>query len=107
MHVEQKEIILGVLGASVSIAGLLLVFCGFLFGQAAIFPPTTPDAIIERFRRGGRIGIAPFLGSLAVATCSFTWLLFGQSWMYWVAVDGFALVLVATAVYGGVTICLL
>jgi hypothetical protein len=41
MRAEPKDVIIAVLGASVAISGLLLVFCGFLFAQASSFPPST------------------------------------------------------------------
>jgi ABC-type transport system involved in cytochrome bd biosynthesis fused ATPase/permease subunit len=67
-----KDVIVAVVGASVALAGLLLVFSGFLFSQAAAFPPaTTDDAIINRFRNVGRCGLIPFAGALAVVGLSF------------------------------------
>jgi hypothetical protein len=101
---EPKDIVLAILGGSVSLSGLLLIFAGFLFGQAAAFPSTTDDAIINRFRNGGRSAIAPFLGSLAVAGVSVLWLLTANACLYWSAVIGFLLVLLGTAIYGAITV---
>jgi hypothetical protein len=104
MVAEPKDIILAVLGASVAIAGLLLVFTGFLFTQAASFPATTPDAITENFRAGVRVGIIPFLAALADSVVSFLWLLWPGTFLYQTAIIGFLAVLVGTATYGAVTI---
>ena len=101
---EPKDVILAVLGASVSIAGLLLVFCGFLFSQAAIFPSVTADATIQKFRRGGRFGVIPLLSALIVAGTSFAWLLSPNVCLYRAATIGFFVALAATAAYGVVTI---
>ena len=101
---EPKEVILAVLGASVAIAGLLLVFTGFLFTQASSFAPTTPDAITEKFRKGVRLGIIPFLAALADSVASFVWLLWPGTILYQTATIGFIVVLVGTATYGAVTI---
>jgi len=70
-----KDVMLGVLGASVALGGLLLVFCGFVFAQAASFPPaTTDDSKIESYKRAGRLGLWPFVGSLVNAVAAVAWL---------------------------------
>ena len=59
---NAKDVAIAILGASVGLAGLLLVFSGLLFSQAAAFPKdTTPDDVIDRFRGAGRIALWPFL----------------------------------------------
>jgi vacuolar-type H+-ATPase subunit I/STV1 len=101
---EPKDIVLAILGGSVSLSGLLLIFAGFLFGQATAFPSTTDDATINRFRNGGRVAIAPFLASLVVAAISVLWLLTPNAWLYWSVIVGFLLVLFGTAAYGALTV---
>ena len=94
---------LAVLGASVGLAGLLLVFAGFVFSQAASFPPTTDDAIIEKFERAGRFGVWPFLLAILIAITSFTWFLWPSSEaIYMTAVAGFFVLLAGTGIYGAV-----
>jgi hypothetical protein len=65
MVVEHKDVIVSILGAAVGLAGLLLVFSGFLFSQAASFPPDTSDKIINKYRNVARVAIYPFLGFLS------------------------------------------
>src|SRR6266478_6071013 len=101
---EKKDIVLGILGASVALAGLLLIFCGFLFGRADSLPSSAKDTTIASYRRAGRVGIFPFLATLAVAGISLAWLLCPVDWVYWTTVWTFFAVLVGTAVYGAVTI---
>jgi hypothetical protein len=97
----QKDIAVAILGASVGMAGLLLIFAGFLFGQAASFPPeTTDDAIINRYRNAGRFGVWPFLLSLLNAAIAFMWMLWCDPLLYGVMVVGFFLSLAFAAVYG-------
>ena len=96
---------LGVLGASVGLGGLLLVFCGFVFGQAAAFPPaTTDDTKIDSYKRAGRLGLWPFLGSLASSLATVIWLMWPSCGLYLANLAFFVLLLVATAVYGAVVI---
>jgi hypothetical protein len=102
---DQKDIVLAVLGASVALAGLLLVFCGFLFTQADSLPSTTRDEVIDKYRRAGKLGLVPFLLALIVAGDAFAWLLCPTNWYFWSGVWGFVAVLCGTAIYGGVTIC--
>ena len=100
-----KEVMLGVLGASVGLAGLLLVFCGFLFGQAASFPPAhTDDATIERYKNAARLALLPFLGAVAASVAVMVWFFYPDETFYRIIVAFFMLLLVATAVYGTVVI---
>lgn len=100
-----KDVVLGVLGASVALAGLLLVFCGFVFGQAASFPPaTTDDSKIERYKRAGALGLWPFLGSIVNSVAVVIWLIWPGCRLYFGILGFFIVLLAATAVYGTVVI---
>jgi len=59
---NAKDVMLGILGASGAFAGLLLVFSGFIFAQAASFPSTTPNSVIGKYTRAAKIAIVPFWG---------------------------------------------
>jgi hypothetical protein len=96
-----KDAVIAVLGSSVALAGLLLVFSGFVFAQADGFPKaTTDDAIINRYRNVGRWGLAPFLLSVVISGIAVTWFLHPSSCIYFVAVIGFLVLLISSAVYG-------
>jgi hypothetical protein len=56
-----------VIGAAMALAGLLLIFSGFLFGQAALFPPETSDSVPNGYKAAARGGLIPFAASLIVA----------------------------------------
>jgi len=71
---EPKDLVLGILGASGTLAGLLLVFGGFLFGQAASFPASIPDAVTAKYTKAGRFAVWPFLGFLLSTILSIVWL---------------------------------
>ena len=66
-------------GGGIALGGLLLVFVGFLFGQAASLEGLSnpgPKATRDRFRRAARWGLLPFGASLSVAMLSLAyWLL--------------------------------
>ena len=108
MPEHAKDVMLAVLGSSVGLAGLLLVFCGFMFGQAAIFPPaTTDDAMIDRYKNAGRQAIWPFLMALGVAVAATIWLAWpalSHSAFYVGVVAAFVVLLIVTAIYGAVVI---
>jgi hypothetical protein len=101
MGENSKDAIIAVFGASVALAGLLLVFVGFVFASAASFPAeTTDDKLIGRYERAGKLGIIPFILSLADAALSLGWLLHQDCRLYAGAVWGFFLLLALTAMYG-------
>jgi len=94
---------LGVLGASVGLGGLLLVFCGFVFAQSASFPAaTTDDKTIEKYKNAARLGLWPFLGATLESIAVVVWLLCPGSMLYFGILWFFILLLAATAAYGAV-----
>jgi hypothetical protein len=101
MAENSKDTMIAVLGGSVALAGLLLVFAGLLFTQAAAFPKdTTDDDVIERFRRAGRFAFWPFLLSLLIAGLCLAWLLCPNDVGFRIAWISFAVLLSITAIYG-------
>ena len=96
---EPKDVIITIFGASVALAGLLLVFSGLLFTQAAALPRTTDDAIINRFRRGARLACWPLLLALAIAGLCLAWLLCPGNIEYSIVWVSFVILLVATVAY--------
>ena len=100
-----KDVIIAILGASVALAGLLLVFSGFVFGQADSFPrATTDNAIINKYRNVGRFGLAPFLLSLALSGIAVVWLLYPSRDLYFASVIGFMVLLLGSGVYGTIVL---
>ena len=98
---NSKDIIIAVFGASVALAGLLLIFVGFVFSQGASFPPeTTDDKLIQRYERAGKMGMVPFVLALTEATLCLFWLLAEDHSLYVGAMLGFFLLLALTALYG-------
>ena len=91
---------LGILGASSALAGLLLVFGGFLFAQASSFPSDTDEKITAKFEQVGRLSVWPFLAFLIVCIMCTIWLLHPQGCVYWISVGMFLLSIAATAIYG-------
>ena len=100
-----KDVVIAVLGASVGLAGLLLVFSGFVFAQADGFPKaTTDDAIINKYRTVGRFGLAPFLLSLLISALAVIWFLHPSPCLYYASVFGFIALLLGSALYGTVVL---
>lgn len=102
---NSKDIILALLSGSVSLAGLLLIFSGFLFSQASGFDPdSTPDTIIDKYRYAARAGVGPFLTCLVLAGMCLWWLRSPGDYLFIICFYGFIALLVVTAIYGGYTI---
>lgn len=100
MPENAKDTMVAVLGAAVGLAGLLLIFSGFLFAQAASLPATTSDETINRYRNAGRWGLLPFLVALAVAGLSFAWMISPGLCFYRATVAGFGTLIVISGLYG-------
>jgi hypothetical protein len=97
----SKDLVVAVLGAAVALAGLLLVFSGFLFSQADSLPPeTTDNSTIRSYKKAARIGIAPFVGCLALAGIAGAWLHAPGPVLFHFVWAGFGTLLVVTGVYG-------
>jgi hypothetical protein len=97
---EAKDTVIGILGASGALAGLLLVFGGFIFAQAASFPSSTDDKIIARYTRAGRLAIFPFWGFLVTTLLSLAWLLHQNGCLFFFCVTLFVLLVIGTGIYG-------
>jgi hypothetical protein len=98
--VEHKDVVIGILGASGALAGLILVFGGFIFSQAASFPASTDDQIIRRYTQAGRWAIYPLWGFLITTLLSIGWMLCQSELVYALCVGLFSLLVMGTGVYG-------
>jgi hypothetical protein len=97
---EPKDIILGILGASVSLSGLLLVFIGFVYSHAETFE-SIPRR--DRYRKTSKGGLIPFVETLVCAWLCLGWLT-GNQELYWWALQSFRAGMILTAVYGLITL---
>jgi hypothetical protein len=97
---EQKDLVIGILGASGAMAGLLLIFSGFLFAESSSLPKTTEDAILDKLKRSGRYAMAPFCGFLITTLLSTIWLVCPMPSLFWSDFALFICLVVATGVYG-------
>jgi hypothetical protein len=88
------------LGATIALAGLLLIFSGFLYGQAAIMPAATDDKLINTYKNVARFALIPFVGSILLASASATWFMICASWLTSVIFFGFIVLSLATIIYG-------
>ena len=102
MAAEPKDLVLGILGASGTLAGLLLIFGGYLFAQASSFPPDTDDAVIQKYTRVGRFAVWPFLGFIISTVLCVAWLIDAQVCVYWSCIVIFLVSVVITGIYGAV-----
>ena len=89
------------MASAVSLAGLLLVFSGFIIAQVNTFDPErTPDWKISGYRFAARVGLLPFVVCLAVAGMTVAWTLRPNVVLLDLSVGGFFVSLFGSAVYG-------
>lgn len=68
---EPKDVLANVFTATISLAGLLLVFVGFMYSQASSFPSDTDRRITKRFKLVAKVGLLPFAFAIVLAYCAF------------------------------------
>lgn len=94
---EPKDIVPAIFGAGVGLAGILLVFVGFIYSRVETFDL---ERVRRKFRRVARSAIAPFLLSLISAGLSLRWMLHPSWSVYLWARLTFYAAMVFTALYG-------
>lgn len=97
---DMTGAISAVIGASMALAGLLLIFSGFLFGQAALFPPETSDKVLNGYKAAARGGLIPFAASLVVSVLALAYWFFPSRCLADAILILFALLAVATIIFG-------
>lgn len=97
---DPKDAMIGILGASGTLAGLLLIFSGFLFSDALSYPSSTADTIIQKVKKSAQLAVFPFCGFLLTTILSTLWLVYPNHFLYCFCVIVFLLDVVASGIYG-------
>ncbi len=74
-EVRAGEVLGAVFGGSLSLAGILLIFVGFLYSQAQSFPSGTAETITNRYKLVAKVGVLPFAIALLDAALAFNGML--------------------------------
>jgi uncharacterized membrane protein len=93
----EKDAIVAILGATVTVAGLVLVFIGFLAAQGEQFQNNKRKRI---FKIVAKIGLIPFVVSLLAGLFCVCWLEQSTPRSYYLALLFFKLSLGSTLLYG-------
>lgn len=97
---DAKDLMVAIIGAGVALGGLLLIFSGFLFAQAAIMPESTSDATLDSYKNFARLGLVPFAASLAVAGLAAGYFISGSATLADITLVIFLILVGATILYG-------
>jgi hypothetical protein len=100
---ELKDAMVAIIGGGVALAGLLLIFSGFLFAQAALLDQRAAvenKAYIEGFRATARLGMVPFSVALLLAALGLVYWEKPTQCVAQTAIWGFIALSVATVGYG-------
>ncbi len=97
---EHKDVVTTVLGASVGLAGLLLVFSGFIFSQAASFPSEISNEITNRYTKVAKWAVYPFIGFLLLTILLVGWMIWPNELLYIICISLFLVLIVGTGIYG-------
>jgi len=94
---ESKDIVIAVFGAAVGLAGILLVFVGFVYSHAETIDTARTR---ERYKTVAKSGIVPFLILLVCACLCLRWMLVPSSTTFCAVLYSFYGCLGLTALYG-------
>jgi hypothetical protein len=70
---DLKDAMVAVVGGAIALGGLLLIFVGFLVGQAAALQAAATPAkkeTTDKYRQAGKWGLLPFVASLLIAVAA-------------------------------------
>ena len=90
----DKDVALAMMGAAVGLAGLLLVFSGFLLARAAQYETKRGDV----YRILAKVGLIPILAAFGCTVIA-VWAAEGGQWSQRYLYCGFNLTLAISAVY--------
>lgn len=93
----EKEIVIAVFGASVGLAGVLLVFVTFVYSRVESFQSVPKQ---KKYKIVARIGLLPFLIALISAWLSLRWLQYSEATVYRGSIVSFQIAVILTALYG-------
>jgi hypothetical protein len=71
-RVETKDIVIAIFGAAVGLAGILLVFVGFIYSHAETIDLADTR---QKYKVVAKLGLIPFLISLLSASLCLNWML--------------------------------
>ena len=95
---EHKDTIAAIMGSASALAGLLLVFLGFVYARGEGYSNVNRGA---KFKLAAKLGIIPFLTALVCTWSGMEWME-GNSSMYSVCVILFRITLSLTGLYGSI-----
>lgn len=64
------------LGGAAGVAGLLLVFIGFIIVKVEALPGETSDTVLARYELAAKLGMAPLLVLTSVILAAYGWLFY-------------------------------
>lgn len=96
-EVLHKDVVIALLGASATLAGLILVFVGLVVGAYVALPGDTPKRVKSGLRRTAGLTVVPFGLGLVQITAGTIWLLHQLCWIYVLTVVLFFATLIALA----------
>lgn len=97
----EKDTIIAALGSVIGLAGLLLIFIGFVYTRGEAFGNV---ATARRYQRVAKTGLVPFAISLISAWFCLRWLQWGGSADYFLAILLFKGALILTLAYGIISV---
>jgi len=100
--VEQKDQVLSIFGGAVGIAGLLLIFQGYLVTAWAALPGMSLEKTRNAKKRAVRISFASVVLSVACIAVSLLWMLTSQGYQI---VIGLFILTLASVVGLGAYVC--
>src|SRR6267143_1797334 len=74
-NMSSPEFVSVVFNGALALAGILLVFMGFIYSQAESFPAGTDRRISQRYKVVAKLGLIPFALAIVLAGVTFSGLI--------------------------------
>jgi len=97
----EKDTIIAALGSAIGLAGILLVFIGFVYSHGESFSNVSTT---RKYQRVAKAGLAPFSISLASAWFCLRWLQWCGPTDYFLALSLFKVALTLILAYGIISV---
>jgi hypothetical protein len=100
----MTDVAVGIIGATIALAAVLVVFMGFLIAHAEGLASTAPIALTEKYMRAAKAGLVPTTLAVIEALLAYLWLMTEDDYVFYLWSFGFVVVVLVFLIYAIVAV---